>query len=52
VDGRPVQATVFRVSGAADGEVGYAPDGAWISLVLNEQGNTISYRRTRDLPQK
>ena len=48
VDGRPVEVRLHKIYGGADGEVGYAPDGTWVSLALNERGNDISYRR---LPQ-
>ena len=52
IDGRAVEAQIYRISGAADGEVGYAQDGSWVSLALNERGNTITYLRDRRIDPK
>jgi hypothetical protein len=45
VAGRAADAQIYRISGSADGEVGYADDGTWLTLTLNERGNTITYVR-------
>lgn len=45
IDGRTAEAEFFRVSGEDNGEIGYAPDGSWASLVQNERGNVITFIR-------
>lgn len=45
VEGRQVEADIYKIGGDTTGEVGYGPDGSWVSLIQLEQGNVITYIR-------
>lgn len=45
IAGKPVDATIYRLAGVIDGEVGYAGDGGWVLLRFPSHGSDILYTR-------
>jgi hypothetical protein len=43
VDGKPVELTLYRLSGETIGEIGYGPDGRWLALREQTHGSDILY---------
>ena len=47
VDGKPIELAIYQLTGETTGEIGYAPDGQWMSLRLLSHGSDILYSRGR-----
>jgi len=45
VDGKPVDLALYQLAGEVTGEIGYGPDGQWLSLRLLSHGSDILYTR-------